>query len=350
MTRDLSSLAFARNSDSTSAAHIMQAHLNTEKYLASLAAQGSSFTYTVIRIGLYSESFPIYTAFFDLKNPGDVRIPHNGTGPGIAWVKQDDLGNAMALLLKSFTESRDTFPFVNKIVLLSGPREWSLKETVEALGRVSKKAVKLLEVSVDEYASQPQVQNGLSYGAGDLAEVWATAFEAICRESIGKDDNPEEFKSTQNPLFGRRSSISAEFLACYSAKTANYFLRFMNPVRNTFHARSILHYELNLSSSKLRLLTVNMKVISILSLVALASTLVASNPLSAEVDLEKRASCLAVHAGKLFGGTCVDVRKGKQCVNGLLVTGWCDGGNTIICCIKGKTMCDPGATSGIGDA
>lgn len=93
-----------------------------------------------------------------------------------------------------------------------------------------------------------------------------------------------------------------------------------------------------------------MKVISIFSLVALASTLVASNPLNTEVDLEKRASCLAVHAGKFFGGTCVDVRKGKQCVNGLLVTGWCDGGNTIICCIKGKAMCDPGANSGIGDA
>ncbi|KAH9212746.1 hypothetical protein DL95DRAFT_524931 [Leptodontidium sp. 2 PMI_412] len=176
-----SSLAFAGNGDPTSAAHVMQAHLDTEKYLASLAEQDSSFTYTVVRIGLYSESFPLYTAFFDLKQPDDVRIPHNGTGPGIAWAKQDDLGNAMALLVKSFTESRDTFAFVNRIILLSGPREWSLSETVQALGRVSKKAVKLLEVSVDEYASQPQVQNGLTYGAGDLAAVWATAFEAIRR-------------------------------------------------------------------------------------------------------------------------------------------------------------------------
>ncbi len=86
----------------------------------------------------------------------------------------------------------------------------------------------------------------------------------------------------------------------------------------------------------------------LLSIVAFGVILVAANPLNTDVELEKRASCLAVHAGKFFGGTCVDVRKGKQCENGLLVTGWCGGGNTIICCIKGKTMCNPGSNSGIG--
>ncbi|KAK0115702.1 hypothetical protein ONS95_000032 [Cadophora gregata] len=93
-----------------------------------------------------------------------------------------------------------------------------------------------------------------------------------------------------------------------------------------------------------------MKFTSIVTVFTLTATLVAGNPLSTEVDLEKRASCIAFHAGKFFGGTCVDVLKGKQCVNGLLVTGWCDGGNTIICCIKGKAMCDPGANTGIGNA
>ncbi|KFY28069.1 hypothetical protein V491_00641 [Pseudogymnoascus sp. VKM F-3775] len=175
-----SSLAFAGDGDETSAAHVMQAHLDTEKYLASLTAQDSSFTYTIVRIGLYSESFPLYTAFFDLKNPSDeVKIPHDGSGPGIAWAKQDELGNAMALLIKSYAESRDHFEYVNKTILLSGPRAWSLQETVEALSRMSKKQVQLREVSVEEYAAQPQVQKGLSYGAGDLAAVWATAFEAI---------------------------------------------------------------------------------------------------------------------------------------------------------------------------
>jgi hypothetical protein len=184
----------------------MQAHLDTERYLASLAAQDFSFTYTIVRIGLYSESFPLYTAFFDLKNPSDeVKIPHDGTGPGIAWAKQDELGSAMAVLIKSYVESRDRFEYVNKNILLSGPRAWSLRETVEALGRVSKKQVKLREVSVDEYVAQPEVQNGLSYGSGRLAAAWATAFEAIRQgeaavttpmlaQALGRE--PESFEKT----------------------------------------------------------------------------------------------------------------------------------------------------------
>lgn len=175
-----SSLAFAGDGNTTSAAHVMQAHLDTEKYLASVAAKDPSFTYTAVRIGLYSESFPLYTAFFDLKNPtSEVKIPHNGSGPGIAWAKQDELGNAMALLMKSYGENPRDFEYVNKTILLSGPRDWSLQETVEALGKAVKKPVKLVEVSVDEYAAQPQVQKGLTYGAGDMAAVWATAFDAI---------------------------------------------------------------------------------------------------------------------------------------------------------------------------
>ena len=184
----------------------MQAHLDTEKYLESLAAQDSLFTYTIVRIGLYSESFPLYTAFFDLKNPSDeIKIPHDGSGHGISWAKQDELGNAMALLIKSYAESRGSFEYINENILLSGPRAWSLRETAEALGRVSKKQVKIREVSVEEYAAQPEVQNGLSYGAGDLSAVWATAFEAIRRgeaavvtpllaQILGRE--PESFEKT----------------------------------------------------------------------------------------------------------------------------------------------------------
>ena len=64
-----------------------------------LAKPPSSFTYTAIREGLYVESTPIYTAFF---NPKDVTsadenangeieilIPHDGKGSGIAWVGRE---------------------------------------------------------------------------------------------------------------------------------------------------------------------------------------------------------------------------------------------------------------------
>ena len=50
------SLAFA----SDSVAAVMQAHLDTEKYL-----KESGVTYTIIREGIYSESWPLYLGFFD---------------------------------------------------------------------------------------------------------------------------------------------------------------------------------------------------------------------------------------------------------------------------------------------
>lgn len=101
----------------------MQAHLQTEAYLASLAASNSSFTFTVVRQGLYSESFPMYTSSFDLSNPTDsIRIPHDGGGPGLAWAKRDELGEATARLMADYLADPKGFSFVNKTLLLSGPR------------------------------------------------------------------------------------------------------------------------------------------------------------------------------------------------------------------------------------
>jgi hypothetical protein len=158
----------------------MQAHLDTEKYLAEVAAQDPSFTYTAVRVGLYSESFPLYTAFFDLKSPlNEIKIPHDGSAPGISWAKQDELGEAVAQLMAQYASSPKTFLYTNKTILLSGPCSWTLNETAKIFSKVLNKTIKIREVSIDEYASQSQVQKGLTYGGGDMAAVWATAFKAI---------------------------------------------------------------------------------------------------------------------------------------------------------------------------
>jgi hypothetical protein len=69
----------------------MQAHIDTEEYLQQLSQSRPEFGYTVIREGLYTESYPLYTAFFDPENPrGEIKIPHDGSGPGIAWVKREE--------------------------------------------------------------------------------------------------------------------------------------------------------------------------------------------------------------------------------------------------------------------
>ncbi|KAL4781986.1 hypothetical protein BJX76DRAFT_306799 [Aspergillus varians] len=180
-----SSLAFAGDCTNHSVAHVMGAHLATENYLAQL---DGPMTYTVLREGLYSESFPIYTAWFDLAAPSDeITIPHDGKGPGLAWVKRDELGEASAKLVVSRAAGTADFPYVGKVLLLTGPREVSLEETVRVLGRAVGKDVRIREHGVD------------------LAREWATAWEAIrlgetavvtptLKEILGRE--PEDYETT----------------------------------------------------------------------------------------------------------------------------------------------------------
>lgn len=205
-----SSLAFGGNTN-RSIAHVMQAHLDTEKYLAELASQDSSFSYTSIREGIYSESFPIYTAFFDLKDPSsEILIPHNGKEPGIAWGKLDELGEASAILLTRFVKSPDEFHFRNQSLLLSGPCQLSLEETVRALSRVTGEEVSIREVSVEEYVAQPLVETRLTVKGKKMGKEWATSFNAIrngetsivtplLEEILGR--KPEEFEVTIRAMF-----------------------------------------------------------------------------------------------------------------------------------------------------
>ncbi|EAW13462.1 uncharacterized protein ACLA_055090 [Aspergillus clavatus NRRL 1] len=197
------SLAFGGDLGESSVAHVMGAHLATEKYLAELPGPT---TYTAVREGLYSESFPIYTAWFDLQNPvEDVCIPHAGTGPGVAWAKRDELGEATAKMVHAYAKNPAGFPYLDRVVLLSGPREVSMRETVDVLGRVVGKPVRIRQIGVDEYVKLPQVGDKHTYHGVNLAREWATAWEAIARgeaavvspvlgEILGRE--PEDFETT----------------------------------------------------------------------------------------------------------------------------------------------------------
>lgn len=189
-----SSLAFAGAYQHTSVAEVMQAHLDTERHLAELAATSAParpFTYTAIREGLYAESTPIYTAFFDPRHDSEseICIPHDGSGPGVAWVKRDELGEASSKVIAQIHTALTTsgsegkvgnagaVPFANRTLLLTGPKVWSLAETVEVLGRIAGRGVRIREVTVDEYIKQPKVLS--KFGSKELAETWATAWKAI---------------------------------------------------------------------------------------------------------------------------------------------------------------------------
>ncbi|KAJ0162099.1 Quinone oxidoreductase 2 [Colletotrichum tanaceti] len=226
-----SSLAFAGDLGDSSVAEVMQAHLDSERYLAEAAASDPGFTYTSVREGLYSESYPIYTAFFDLNAPApppptttdEILIPHDGSGPGVAWVKRAELAEATAKLISQYSWDPDHFPHVNDKVLLTGPRVWSLAETVEVLCKAAAAAaaagggrrrdVRIRRVDVDEYVGLPQVL--ARFGSREKARTWATAWEAIARgetavvtdtlrEVIGRD--PEAFDVTIERLVQARDA------------------------------------------------------------------------------------------------------------------------------------------------
>ncbi|KAJ9117048.1 hypothetical protein QFC22_004707 [Naganishia vaughanmartiniae] len=158
-----SSLAFGGvDSEPAFRAQVMLAHLSTEAYLRSLQEQDSqNFSYTVVRVGLYSESTDLYTASFDINNPpadGKIRIPHNGGGPGLSWAKKSELGEAVAKLIAVYQADPEYFPYKNKLMVLSGPRAYSLSETAKVFSNVIGREIVIEEVSVDEYAELPQVK------------------------------------------------------------------------------------------------------------------------------------------------------------------------------------------------
>lgn len=128
------SLAFADDSKAT----VKQAHLDTESYLREVCeAPGSEMTFTVIKEGIYSESFPLYLGFFDkdrLQTAAEriVKVPSFG-GPGVAWVTQDNLGEASAKVL---IDDHSKPQWRNQRVLLSGPEAITLPGLVDVINRV----------------------------------------------------------------------------------------------------------------------------------------------------------------------------------------------------------------------
>ncbi|KAF5506048.1 Quinone oxidoreductase 2 [Colletotrichum siamense] len=201
------SLGFAGSeSNKETVAHVMKPHLDTERYLEDCRKSHSGFDFTIIREGLYTESYPLYTAFFDPAQPrSEVKIPHDGSGPGIAWVKREELGEGTAELILRYVRDPQGFTYRSKTVLLSGNKSLTLSETVKMLSEIANIPVTIRQVSDDEFATQPQVPPNFTYRGVDYSKAWASSFEAFRRgeaasaspllsELLGRE--PEEFETT----------------------------------------------------------------------------------------------------------------------------------------------------------
>jgi uncharacterized protein YbjT (DUF2867 family) len=159
------SLAFGSDSE----AGVMQAHLRTEAYLKSL---NDKIKYTIIREGLYNESWPLYLGYYyDLMKDQRKEVVVAGDGP-ISWTSIADLGLATALVIAD-----ETGRFEGKTIYLSGPETKTLRELAKTVSEVKGKAVELKVVGPEEY-----VRHYTDKGRDKASvEWWVSSYKALER-------------------------------------------------------------------------------------------------------------------------------------------------------------------------
>lgn len=202
-----SSLAFAGLHAHASKAGVMQAHLATEARLHDLAVDHVDFTFTTLREGIYSSSWPMYTSFPDLAAGRPlVKQPGSGTKAGIAWIKRDELGEGTARIIQAWAEGSTVFK--NQIVLLTGPKAWTVQATIQALEKATGKKFTHEQASVSEYIALEQVRKVLGTDE-DRLKLWATSLDAVedgecavvnplLAQLLGRE--PEAFETTLKAL------------------------------------------------------------------------------------------------------------------------------------------------------
>ena len=197
-----SSLAFAPINAESAKAEVMAAHLDSEAHLRELVRTNPGLSWTSIREGLYSQSFPAYAGITDLKNPpSEIQFPQDLNGPGISWVGVEELGEASGLLVASYAKSPSAFEYVNKIVTLSGPKSWKWAETIEVLSQALGRDIAVREVSLKQYKSQPGIV--AYFGTGETAKTLDSAWEAICSgETAGVTTTLAEVLGREPKSFG----------------------------------------------------------------------------------------------------------------------------------------------------
>lgn len=171
------SLAFGGESE----AGVMRAHLRTEELLRTLP----DVKFTVLREGLYNESWPLYFGYYDIEG-GDEReeVVVAGDGP-VSWTSIADLGLASAMIVADESEK-----YTGKTLYLSASRNvaLNLRGIAEIVGRVRGKEVRLKIVGRDEYV---KFYTGKEGGGKERASVewWVSSYAALEKGECEIGDN-----------------------------------------------------------------------------------------------------------------------------------------------------------------
>ncbi len=124
----------------------MRAHLRTEEFLRGLEGEGMKFT--ILREGLYNESWPLYLGYYDVKG-GDDRSEIILAGDGkISWTSIGDLGLGNALIIADEDEGK----WEGKTVHFSKTLDpKTLKEIAGLVGRTRGRELQVKIVGVQEF-------------------------------------------------------------------------------------------------------------------------------------------------------------------------------------------------------
>ncbi|EPE33634.1 NAD(P)-binding Rossmann-fold containing protein [Glarea lozoyensis ATCC 20868] len=175
------SLAFG----SPSEAGVMRAHLRTEEFLA----QQSGVQVTILRQGLYNESWPLYLGYYDPHDDerGEVVLAGNGK---VSWTAISDLGLANALVLAGKDED-----WAGKTLYLSAQRNaLSMAEVAKLVGQERGKEVTVKVVGREEYV-KCCVERGVEK---DNVEWWSTTYAALRKgECLIEDGTLERLLKVQ---------------------------------------------------------------------------------------------------------------------------------------------------------
>jgi hypothetical protein len=168
-------------------------------------------TYTIIREGIYAESYPLYLGFFDpasMSNLTDRRVvlPTSG-GAGVAWATKSDLAEGTSRILAETPANPDHVrpsDFVNATVLLSGSRALPLSSVAATISKCldwEERPLQIDVVGTDAYVDY-QLGRGASSKSNpptrEFLEAWATTYpgmergdtavvDPLLRDLLGRD-------------------------------------------------------------------------------------------------------------------------------------------------------------------
>ncbi|KAI0131356.1 NAD(P)-binding protein [Daldinia grandis] len=186
-----SSLAFAYSpragaGGDASRAGVMRAHLRTEAYLARLRGEGRFAAVTVIREGLYAESWPLYLGYF-AADGGDARGEVLLAGDGrVCWTAIGDLGVANAVVLAAPMAGAGG-EFGNRSFYLStrAGAAKSVGEVAGVVGAARGREVRVRVVGREAHERYYVEERGMEEAA---VRWWVSTYEALEEGECEVDD------------------------------------------------------------------------------------------------------------------------------------------------------------------